>query len=271
MPAPTDLFRPLTLLLSCALPAVLYASAVSTPGSFADKSAVLGSIDQAIAACSGSAAEDCKSTCETSRRLASSHLDKTKVNALAVENSWRSCHRAYTATLAAPPPAVDASRFAINGFSLGEDLRAKQDRFQMLQARGYVKSLRSDSTVRLRFNGAAEAGAHVPDVVLEYSGIVEQGGFTTVEAAGNGRVWKIRHVQKGAPDAAKVRAEVIARYGQPHQTQGDMLMWGCKPRNTDNCFIVEIMPHQVEYRAIDEAVKTGWAPEYQAALRLAGS
>ncbi len=263
----TDVLRPLALTLLFVVAGVPVAGAMTTPSSFTDGDAVLASIDQAISACASSA--DCKNTCETSRRLAGSHLAKSKVNAVAVENSWRSCHRAWTASLAAAPAGFDASSVDINGFSLGADMRDQRDRFQMLQARGYVAAQRSDSTVRLQFNGAAEPGASVPDVVLHYSGIVEQNGFTTVEASGDGRVYKIRHVQKGAPDAAKVRAEVIARYGEPQQTQGDMLLWGCQPQNTLNCFVVEIMPHQVEYRAIDEAVKTAWQPAYEAAMKAA--
>lgn len=253
----------LPLLTLLALPA---AAPMSKPANFADGKTVLASIDAGIAACGSAGAAACKSSCETARRLAASALGQTKPNLVAVENHWKMCQRSVDEALAAGPGPFDARTVKINGFQLGGDVRAQQGRFQMLQARGYVKALKADNTVRLVFQGKAEAGASTPDVVLEYSGISEDGGFTTVDAAGDGRIWKLRHVVKGKPDAAAVRAAAVRQHGEPHQVQGDMLMWGCKPQNNENCYIVEILPHQVEYRAIDERLKVEWAPRYQSAL-----
>lgn len=165
--------------------------------------------------------------------------------------------------------AIDLSRYSLNGFALHQDLRADSERFRMLEARGYLAATRSESTVRLRFNDAAEPGAVLPDVVLRYNGIVEDGGFTQVEAHGDGRIHRIRHVDKRALDPAQARAEIIARFGEPTAEQGDMLMWGCTQRNDIECVIADIMPHQIEFRAIDESLHREWGARYESLVAQA--
>ena len=239
------------------------------PADFLNKDAVLGSVDRMTEACAKAGANDCKTACETSKRLTSSHLSRTKPNVVAVENTWKQCQRAYVASLATPPAAVDYAKMSINGFVLHSDLRQQQNRFEMLEARGFSKSHKSESTVRLRFKGQPEAGAKEPDIVLHYNGIVEQGGFTQIEGTGDGRIIRIRHVVKGAVDPAKARADISQRYGPPHKTQGDALMWGCEKNNHEGCFIAEIMPHQIEYRAIDDSIKSAWGAKYGDMVRKA--
>lgn len=174
-------------------------------------------------------------------------------------------------TAAGKATAIDLSRYVLNGFALHQDLRPQAERFRMLEARGHVVATNSETTTRLRFNGAPEAGAIEPDVVLRYSGIVEDGGFTQIEAHGDGRIYRIRHVDKRALDPAEAKAEIIARFGEPTSIQGDMLYWGCSQRNDIECIVADIMPHQIEFRAIDESLHREWGARYESLVSQARS
>lgn len=258
------------VLAACALGATTKAAAIdAAPADFTAKDAVLSSIDRMARSCAEAGAAACKTNCETAHRLAGSHLSQTKVRPLAVENSWKSCQQAYAAAQAPAPAAIDYANFPINGFTLHADLAGQRARFEMLEARGFVAAAKGEATVRLIFKGKPEAGARAPEPVLHYNGIVEQGGFTQIEATGDGRVFRIRQVVKGAVDPAKAKADIIARFGPPQKTQGDMLMWGCSKNNHEGCVIAEIMPHQVEYRAVDDSIKPDWGRKYEEALRKA--
>ncbi|QKK01944.1 MAG: hypothetical protein HND55_04290 [Pseudomonadota bacterium] len=241
--------------------AVTAAFAVETPSDFTDADQVMASIEHMRSACAAAGADGCVSECDTAERLVGSHLAKSTVIPVAVENNWKICSEAYAESLQAAPAAIDYDKFVIDGFTLLGDLRAQRGRFDTLEARGWLADLNTEGTHRLRFNGADEPDAVEPDPVLFYNGIVTDTGHTQVEATGDGRIYRIRHVDKGEP-AADARAQIIARWGEPHADDGYIMQWGCQISNIEGCISVEIMPHQIEYLAIDESIRPGWGEIY---------